>query len=144
MSGGLNNIDNRVTLRRLRLPRTAILRGKKAFTGLFDTGKFLRGKDIDLKYTIRPSGSGLVHVAFIASKRLGNAVVRNRCKRLIREAYRLSQHHFTDRFKKTGFDLEAAFIAKRSDMDLQSLVKQMAFIGNRMKDFTPCEDTDAV
>jgi ribonuclease P protein component len=131
-------------MRRLRLSRTAILRGKKAFTGLFNAGKFLRGKDIDFKYTIRPSGTGSIRVAFIASKRLGNAVVRNRCKRLIREAYRMTQHQFTDRLKKTGYDLEAAFIAKRSDMDLQSLIKQMVIISNRIKDFTPVEDANAV
>lgn len=144
MSEDQSNIDNRVTMRRLRLPRAVILRGKKAFTSLFNAGMFLRGKDIDLKYILRPSGTGSTRVAFIASKRLGNAVVRNRCKRLIREAYRMTQHQFTERLEKTGFDLEAAFIAKRSDMDLLSLIRQMGIISNRMKDFTPFEDVNAV
>lgn len=56
----------------------------------------------------------------------------------------MTQHQFTERLEKTGFDLEAAFIAKRSDMDLLSLVRQMGIISNRMKDFTPFEDVNAV
>jgi ribonuclease P protein component len=144
MSGGRNNIDIKVTMRRLRLPRTAILRGKKAFAGLFGSGKFLRGKDFDFKYTSRPSSTGSLRVAFVASKRLGNAVVRNRCKRLIREAYRLTQHQFTDFIEKTGLDVEAAFIAKRSDMDLQSLIKQMGSFSSRLRDFKPSGESNAV
>jgi len=144
MSEAQNKIQDRVTMRRLRLPRTAILRGKKAFAGIFDGGKFLRGKDFDLKYTFRSSGSGSIRIAFIASKRLGNAVVRNRCKRLLREAYRLTQHQFTDHFDKAGLDMEAAFIAKRSDMDLQNLIKQMGNFSNRLKDVKPSGDSNAV
>lgn len=34
---------------------------------------------------------GLGRVAFVAPKRLGNAVFRNRCKRVLREAARLSE-----------------------------------------------------
>jgi ribonuclease P protein component len=144
MSGGRNNIGDRVTMRRLMLPRTAILRGKKAFAGLFDTGRFLRGKDFDLKYTIRPMASGSIKVAFVASKRLGGAVVRNHCKRMMREAYRLMQHRFTDHIEKSGHHIEAAFIAKRPDIDLNSLTKQMATFGNRLKDQAPTGDLNAL
>lgn len=35
-------------------------------------------------------------VGFAAGKRLGNAVIRNRVKRLLREVYRLNQHRLID------------------------------------------------
>jgi ribonuclease P protein component len=144
MSGGQNNIDGRVTMRRLRLPRTAILRGKKAFAGLFDGGSFLRGRYIDFKYALRPSGTGNVRVAFIAGKRLGNAVVRNRCKRLTREAYRLTQHQFGDLFSGSGMDLEAAFIAKGAHFGLDQYVEQMHHIVERLKSRALRSDENAV
>ena len=130
--------------RRLRLPRTAILRGKKAFAGLFDDGKFLRGRELDIKYALRPSGTGSVQVAFIASKRLGNAVVRNRCKRLIREAYRMNRHQFADHLSNTGLNLEVAFIAKSSNSHLNHLLGQMDVFVKRLKSLTSREDANAV
>lgn len=131
-------------MRRLRLPRTAILRGKKAFAGLFDDGKFHRGRGIDIKYALRPSGTGSVRVAFIASKRLGNAVVRNRCKRLMREAYRLSRHQLSEQMGETGFDLEVAFIAKSANNHLNHLLGQIDVFVKRLKNLTSREDANAV
>ena len=34
-------------------------------------------------------------MAFVASKKVGGSVVRNRCKRLIKEAVRLNQNHIS-------------------------------------------------
>ncbi len=144
MSGGQNKPEGKVTMRRHRLPRTAILRGKKAFTGLFADGKALRGRDFDFKYTVGATGTGSIKVAFVAGKRLGGAVVRNRCKRMLREAYRLSQHLFVDIVRNDGRDVEAAFIAKRPVMELQELVRHMGSVATRFRDQVAAEGSNAV
>ena len=47
------------------------------------------------------------HQAFVASRKVGNAVIRNRCKRLVKEAFRLSRHQFC-------MDRDMVFIVKKS------------------------------
>lgn len=121
-------------MRRHRLPRTAILRGKKAFAGLFAAGKVLRGRDFDFKYAVGATGTGSIKVAFVAGKRLGGAVVRNRCKRLLREAFRLNQQLYSDIAKGDGRDFEAVFIAKRSVMDHRDVMRQMMANASKFRD----------
>ncbi len=52
-----------------------------------------------------PGEPGKVRVAFSSSRKIGKIVRRNRARRLLREAVRLSQHHI-----KKGWDL--LFIAR--------------------------------
>ena len=48
-------------------------------------------------------------IGIVASKKVGNAVKRNRAKRVIREAFRLAERKFTE---KTGKCYDFVFIAR--------------------------------
>ena len=61
-----------------RLVRT--LKAKRDFDRVFSTG--VRGRGREARVVLSPSGEG--RVAFVAGKRLGTAVLRNRCKRVLR------------------------------------------------------------
>lgn len=75
---------------RFRLCKQGILRKNKHFQIVYKTGKSYSNKMLVLY--VMPKSDSLRRVGFAAGKRLGNAVIRNRVKRLLREAYRLHQH----------------------------------------------------
>lgn len=64
------------------------IKSKRDFERVFSRGR--RFNDQLLRIRVAASGEGAPSgVAFVAAKRLGNAVFRNRCKRVLREAARL-------------------------------------------------------
>lgn len=136
MSGGQNNLGSQVTMRRLRLPRTAILRGEKAFARLFKSGNVMRSPLIDFRYYLSPGVDQPSSVAFIASKRLGNAVIRNRCKRIMRESYRLNKPSFDAVLSQYDGSIQGAFIAKHKDLNLESLHLALQGFIQRLADVT--------
>jgi ribonuclease P protein component len=62
------------------------LRTRQDFQLLFDQNRSFRGTYLVL--LTRSNGLDRARCAFVASKRTGGAVVRNRCRRILREAYR--------------------------------------------------------
>ena len=71
------------------LPRNRILKKKKDFQAVYSRGKSYANRFLVL-YVFRSNGfQG--KVGFAAGKKLGNAVKRNRVKRLLRESYRMNQ-----------------------------------------------------
>ncbi len=65
---------------------------KPRFRVTYDAGRSSAGRYIVM--WLRPTGGPPGQVGFVATKRLfPRAVDRNRARRLLREAYRLSQHH---------------------------------------------------
>lgn len=69
-----------------RLPRERILRRRSEFLALRREGESESGSHLKLNW--RPSASPLRRMAIVVPKTCGNAVVRNRIKRWVREAWR--------------------------------------------------------
>ena len=63
-----------------------VLRRKKDFSVLYNKGKSVGDRYVVLFY--RKNGLEYNRVAFLASKKVGNSVIRNRARRLMKESYR--------------------------------------------------------
>lgn len=77
------------TRQRFKFPRTRRLTGQKAFARVFGT----RCSASNRHLVIYAAANGLPYsrMGLSVGRRLGGAVVRNRIKRLLREAFRLEQ-----------------------------------------------------
>ncbi len=62
------------------------LRHRKQFRRVWDEGRSWAHPLFILR--IAPNGEQITHIGLIASRKIGNAVVRNRARRLLREAVR--------------------------------------------------------
>lgn len=82
-----------------------ILRRKDDFSSIYKKGKSTGERYIVLFY--KKNGLSYNRMAFLASKKVGNSVARNRARRLMKENYRFLKDDI-----KTGFDL--IFIARNS------------------------------
>ena len=63
------------------------IKSKKEFERVFSGGRRYNHRLVRIT-VLKASEGGLNKVAFVAPKRLGNAVFRNRCKRVLRAAAR--------------------------------------------------------
>ena len=82
-----------------------VLRKKKDFSSIYN-----RGKSVGEKYVVvfsRKNALEYNRTAFLASKKVGNSVVRNRARRLMKESYRELEKHLD-----LGIDL--IFIARNT------------------------------
>lgn len=76
------------------LPRRIIVKDNGDFQKIYRYGRSLANRNMVIYFckAFHPSA----RVAFAAGKKLGNAVTRNRVKRLMREAYRLHRHEIDE------------------------------------------------
>ncbi len=79
--------------RRLLRPRS--LRRGCDFAEVRERGQRRVRGCVIANWMARPTGSAS-QAGFITSRKLGSAVVRNRARRLLREAFRLHQHEFRE------------------------------------------------
>lgn len=111
---------------RFTLPKSNILRGRRNFQRLFSEAMLIQSPHVTLRYTPYTDSSRGFKVAFIAPKKLGSAVQRNRCKRLLREAFRLQQHSLTETLLQTDMGLHLALTARSANLNFQSAKKGVA------------------
>lgn len=81
-----------------------VLRDPRDFKAVYNKGKSKADRFVVVFY--RPNGRDYTRTCFLASKKVGNAVERNRARRLMKESFRLMEDI------KTGFDI--IFIARNT------------------------------
>lgn len=109
--------------RKFTLPKYRILRGKKNFQQLFESGSVLHASAVQFRYLLTGKEKG-VKIGFIAKKSLGNAVARNRAKRLLREAWRVQQAEMANLADLADTGIHGVFMAKRTDLTFQVVQKE--------------------
>ena len=75
-----------------------VLRKKSDFSAIYNKGKSVGDRYVVLFY--RKNGLPYNRTGFLASKKVGNSVKRNRARRLMKESYR----QLTDRLPDCGYD----------------------------------------
>ena len=92
------------------MPKETVLRRKSDFELIYSKGKSVGERYVVL--FIRKNNLTYNRSAFLASKKVGNSVKRNRARRLMKESYREIKKNIS-----TGYDL--IFIARKTICDLK-------------------------
>lgn len=119
--------------RRFTLSKSHILRGRQNFEELFSGSSTLHTPNVSLRYSSYPNADKKVLVGFIAPKRIGKAVHRNRTKRLLREAYRLNQHLITELPITANIGLHYAFMAKRAHLTFETVQNEVITLLEKLR-----------
>ena len=90
-------------------PKTQRILKRKGFVNLNRSGKRVHTDHFSV--TVGRSGLGITRLGIAASKRTGNAVKRNRIKRLVREFFRLNKDRLPE-------EVDIVIAAKKGAADL--------------------------
>jgi len=101
---------------------TEILKDKKVFLRLYKKGRYCTCREVAAYYL--PNRLNMNRFGITAGKKLGNAVTRNRAKRIIRSAYRICEDMLP-----TGYDI--VIVAREGIKDKKSTDIE-AFIKSRL------------
>lgn len=67
------------------MKNTSIITDNKVFLNLYKRGKYSAGKAVTVYYKKNPKGQ--TRLGITTGKKVGSAVIRSRCRRIIRAAY---------------------------------------------------------
>ena len=95
-----------------------VLRKKTDFDSIYNRGKSVGDRFVVLFY--KPNGLAYNRTGFLASKKVGNSVVRHRVKRIIRESYRLNCDNV-----KNGLDIVIIARKEAKEKSYQELEQSM-------------------
>ena len=104
-------------------PKVLRILSRSDFVNLNRSGKRLDTKH--LRLIIKQNQQGVTRLGVVVSKKTGNAVKRNRIKRLIREFFRLNQSHFPQ-----GSDIVVVAKKDASYLDFQKLKEEIGIISD--------------
>ncbi|MDR1816318.1 MAG: ribonuclease P protein component [Clostridiales Family XIII bacterium] len=111
--------------------RPEILRNKRDFDRLYKKGRSIGDRYVVL-FTI-PNGLPYSRRAFLASKKVGKAVARNRARRLMKESFRLMMK---EGILPEGFDIlfiARSTIAGKKRQDVEASMRKALIKGKILK-----------
>lgn len=108
-----------------RFPKESRLRKRQEYLDIQHRG--VRVQSAGFTGLVRIRKTGPKRLGITASKKLGNAVVRNRTKRLIREAYRRGKIRLPD-------CIDLVIVAKKAaaHMDTEAVFHDLTLLGQRV------------
>ena len=129
-------------MKRFSLSKKERIKSKKIFDTIYASGKtiFSTNKKFKASYLIEQSNEKPeVKIAAAVSKKSGNAVWRNRVKRLIKESYRLNKHGLIDLAEEKKVTFSIVFSAnaltekKNKKPNLKDVMPDIIELINRLK-----------
>lgn len=126
---------------RYTFPKAEHLCGEIRINQLFAEGKAFIVYPLRIVYSVRSSQAGSVPVQVMVSvpkKRFKRAVKRNRLKRLMREAYRLSKPDFVADLSSRGLSMQIAFNYVSDDqVDFVQMQRKMSIALQKITERLP-------
>ena len=101
------------------LPKSERLQRGYQFRGAYEHGRKFVGRLVVLYVVDAPSVGRALGV--VTSRKIGGAVVRNRARRLLREAYRLNKQKFNDNLQMVMIARSAMNGKRRQEVEAELL-----------------------